>query len=284
MTYKSTDILILGSSPYSIGVAIGLGKLGKEVLIVETEYEHVTRGFYKIEQTLLNDTPIEGHTFHDSCLEHLKKHGVEFSLAFQSFDKISFDSQEAKFKLEGFDFELKANKIIYSPNITSHRGKLPLTFDKLGVLWSGCSWSDAHFYRHQKTGVYGNGSFAANQALMASEFKNTVTIYNPDTEFIADDYLLSELKLLEINIINNCKKFTLITGEENLLESVEFEMEGRKIINPCTMIYEGRVTGFLEAYFGKYPKVEEFSFHERISLLFEYDKEYKLGMEKGSVA
>ncbi len=276
-----TDSLIIGSSLFAISLGISLAALGKDVLIFECVEEHSIRGFYKIGKTKLNKAPIDGYDFENISIHHLNKSGIKLRKGITIIDNVSYNKPNSTFIVTGFDFKLKANEIICAPNIISLRGEVPLTMDKLETLqWSACAWSDAPFFENQKTGVLGNGSWSANHALNANKAKNEVTIYNPDKVFIADDYLLEELKKHKIRIINNCKKFNLISGKEQTLKYIEYESEGVKFKDECKIMFEGRVTNLPEKYFEHFPKVDKFSFHKMDSLKFEHEKQFELGVRK----
>lgn len=280
MKEKSTEILIIGTSLYAISLAISLGKKGKDVLLLECIEENVVRGFFKIDRTPLNESPIEGHLFFDMCTELFNKYGVEYSLNYWGINKVSFNYINSVFSTIGHDFEIESKKIIYSPNQILDFGQPPLTLEKAEkLLWFGCAWSDGYFYRNKKSGVYGNGSWAANQALMANHFENEVTIYNPDELFIADDYLLHEIELNKINVINDCKNLNLICNSDNKLEAVEYEIDESFIQDECKIIYEGRSGSSYEQYLSTFPKVENFNFHIRNSQLFQHSKEFEHGMQ-----
>ncbi len=271
----TTDILIIGNSLYALSLALQLGKAKKEVLITEILQEHPVRGFYKIGKTSLNDVPIEGHTFDDMIFSRLNKLGVSTKLNIYIDSGIDYDKASDTFTVHCYESTIVAKKIVYAPNIITKTDTYPLTSKKVQSFeWSACAWSDSYFYKHQKTGVYGNGSWSANQALNAHLSKNDVTIYNPDATFIADDFLLDELEQSGIRIVNNCNDFQLISDSEKGLAFVTYTCNGEQFKEVCKLVYEGRANNIVENPFGEFPEKAKFFTHKIPLLTFNHDTEF----------
>ena len=278
MEESQTDILIIGTSLTAIGLALSLGKKGRDVTIAETVFEGVIRGYYKVGSTPLNAAPLDGSEFDTMMTSEFKKAGVTYIPWIFHIQNIAFSEDMQTVTITSMHNQIIANQVYFMPNSSVLRGIPPLSNDLIADCWSACSWSDSFFFRDKKTGVYGNGSWAANQALMAAYFGCEVSIFNPDATFIADAYLLEELQKHNIPVINNCANFNLVTNDKKL-EKVTFDSDDEPQEHVCGYLFEGRVETEHADALKLFPTSEKVKVLINDSLLFNHAEAFNLGQE-----
>lgn len=211
------DILIVGSGPAGMSAAVYAVRAGKNVLVVEKEYEGTGQISYGSRvDNYLGFKGISGLELGES----FRKHALELGVQFVEGNVVRVDKDGDNFKVYSDDVVFATRTVIYGAGASHRRLGAENEEELSGCGVSYCATCDGALYKGAKLVVVGGGDTALDDALYLADIAESVTLVHRRDTFRGAGSTLEKLKANE--------KVTIKTG-----------------VNVKTILGDGEVTGVL---------------------------------------
>ncbi|MBQ3792536.1 MAG: FAD-dependent oxidoreductase [Clostridia bacterium] len=194
------DIAIVGSGPAGLCAAIYARRADKAVLVIEKE----TFGGEITHSPKVENYPgypvLSGNDLAEKFVSQTMDLGADFEM-----DEISGIRREDVFVLSGEYGEYRAKSVILATGSKHRKLGLPKEDELTGHGISYCAVCDGPFYKGKNVAMIGGGNSALQEAIMLSDYCESVTVIQNL------DFLTGEPKLQEI--LKNKPNVTIRYGE-----------------------------------------------------------------------
>ena len=189
------ETVVMGSGPAGLSAALYLKRAGKNVIVIEKEYE----GTGQIVQSVCVDNylgipSVSGETLGERFRQHVLDAGVIFLE--DEAEKILYDGKNWYIRLlSGKNIETET--ILYAAGAVPKTLGIPGEKEFLGRGISYCAYCDGSLYRGKEVAVIGGGDTALDDALYLSGLCRKVSLIHRRTEFRGNGTTLEILKKRE---------------------------------------------------------------------------------------
>ena len=189
------ETVVMGSGPAGLSAALYLKRAGKNVIVIEKEYE----GTGQIMQSICVDNylgipSVSGETLGERFRQHVLDAGVIFLE--DEAEKILYDGKNWYIRLlSGKNIETET--ILYAAGAVPKTLGIPGEKEFLGRGISYCAYCDGSLYRGKEVAVIGGGDTALDDALYLSGLCRKVSLIHRRTEFRGNGTTLEILKKRE---------------------------------------------------------------------------------------
>lgn len=221
------DVIIIGSGPAGLTAAIYTTRANLKTLIIAG---HKWGGQLQL-TTLVENYPgfpdgIQGPELMDAMRKQAEKHGAEIV----DKDLVSTDFTTSPFTVSTADKAYQAKSVIIATGADTMWLNVPGEQEKIGRGVSSCAPCDAPFFKNKNIIVVGGGDTAMEEALVLTNFANSVTIVHRRDQFRAS-YIMQEkakknpkikllfnkqvVEILGENTVSGVRLKDMVTGEES---------------------------------------------------------------------
>lgn len=233
------EAVVIGSGPAGLSAALYMKRAGKQVLVIEKEYE----GTGQIAQSIcvenyLGFRSVSGEALGERFRQHVLEAGVSF-LEDEAREVTHGDMWGIRL-LSGKTIETKT--ILYAAGAIPRKLGIPGEKEYLGKGISHCAYCDGSLYKGKEAAVIGGGDTALDDAIYLSGICRKVYLIHRRIEFRGNEasvQLLRERDNVEIimgasvkkqTVRKNWKRYSLIMEERSasvvyLLQSVHFRCQ-----------------------------------------------------------
>ena len=201
------NVIVIGSGPSGVSLALYLKRYNKNVLVLTTETS-VLRKAGVIENYYGVGT-INGEDLYNKGIEQLRY--LEIDVIKEEVVRIEKNNN---FEIHTDNSRYESKVLVLANGIQRSNPKIPniALYEGKGVSY--CATCDGFFFRNKKTGVVGSGSLAFEEINYLKNLTSDIILFTNNEEVKRD------FDSLNIKIYNN--KITNIKGE-NRLEYIELD-------------------------------------------------------------
>lgn len=189
------EAVVIGSGPAGLSAALYLKIAGKDIIVIEKEYEGTGQIMQSIRvDNYLGFPSVSGETLGERFRQHVLDAGVIF---------LRDEAEKILHNGNIWNIRLSSEKTIETETILYAAGAVPKTLgiqgerEYLGRGISYCAYCDGSLYGGKEVAVIGGGDTALDDALYLSELCRKVYLIHRRAEFRGNEAALEILKKRE---------------------------------------------------------------------------------------